>query len=356
MKSTICIVEDRRTCEPCLRLLILSLYRHCPERQVDLFYPPAAAQFLAWLRSFPNVRFHEESLGTGLGWNIKPHAILHLLDKGFDEVIWIDSDILVTANIFDTISGCDQDTLVATEHTLSPERDDTNAYRCRLWGFEVGRALPTALNSGFIRATQAHYRLMKEWWINLQSEEYQRTQRIPWAERPIHMLGDQDVLTALLTSSKYSDVSLFVLRRGKHIIQFDGIWGYSLSERLRNLMKDGPSMIHSIGGKPWQDSWHFERSHGARRYLNLLYLDLSPYTLWALSFSDQLECNSSWMRPHFRVASFLRALALQQPQLAGLPLAAFADLVRSIKWVRTIFRSEAPIEGSKLIEAGPANN
>lgn len=356
MKSTICIVEDRRSCEPCLRLLILSLYRHCPELQVDLFYPPGGTEFRGWLRSFPNVRLHEESLGTGLGWNVKPHAILHLLDKGFDEVIWIDSDILITANIFDIISGVDEDTLIATEHTLSPERDDANARRCRLWGFEVGRQLPAALNSGFMRVTRVHHRLMREWWAKLQSDRYQKAQQIPWAERPPHMLGDQDVLTALLTSAEFSAVPLLVLQRGKHIIQFDGVWGYSLAERLGNLIGNGPLMVHSIGGKPWKDSSQFEHSHGAKQYLKLLYLDLSPYTLWALPFSDQLGCSASWMRPHFRLASLLRALGFWQPQLVGLPLAALADLARAIKWVRLALTSRVPSEAAKMVQIRPAND
>jgi hypothetical protein len=356
MKSTICIAEDRKSCEPCVRLLILSLHRHSPEREVDLFYPATGAEFLAWLSNFPNVRIHPKPLGTGLGWNIKPHAILHLLERGFDEVIWIDSDILITANIFDMVSTLDQKTLVATDHTLSPERDDTNALRCRLWRLDVGRVLPAGLSSGFVRATKFHYRLMREWCTMLQSEEYQRTQKIPWKERPVHMLGDQDVLTALLTSSEFSDVPLFVLRRGKHIIQFDGVWGYSLTERLRNLIGDGPAMIHSGGGKPWTDSWYFERSHGVKQYLRLLYLDLSPYTSWAIQLRDQLGCDAAWMRSHFRMTSILRWLGFGRPELVGLPLAAFADFTRALKWTRSLFRPRTSIESAKLTESRTASN
>jgi len=52
-----------------------------------------------------------------------------LLDQGFDEVIWIDSDILVTRNIADVFSGLDSETIAATEDGLGVEPNDSNALR-----------------------------------------------------------------------------------------------------------------------------------------------------------------------------------------------------------------------------------
>src|ERR1035441_5222978 len=145
MKSTICLAEDREVCEPCLKLLLLSLNVHCPGIAINLFYPPAKDGFLAWIKKCPQVRLQTARLKNGYGWNVKPQAIMHLIDAGFDEVIWIDSDILVTRDILRIFSGLKSGTFVATEHTLSEERDDGNALRARLWGLPVGRVLPSAL-------------------------------------------------------------------------------------------------------------------------------------------------------------------------------------------------------------------
>lgn len=52
MKSTICVAEDRKSCEPSLKLLLLSLNAHCHEAAVSLFYPPANDLILPYTRVF----------------------------------------------------------------------------------------------------------------------------------------------------------------------------------------------------------------------------------------------------------------------------------------------------------------
>ncbi len=48
---------------------------------------------------------------------------MQLLDQGFDEVIWIDSDVIVTQNLLPIFAKLDRETVVVTEHTLAEERD-----------------------------------------------------------------------------------------------------------------------------------------------------------------------------------------------------------------------------------------
>lgn len=286
----------------------------------------------------------------GCGWNIKPHAIMNLLNAGFEEVIWIDSDILITENLLDFISRLETNTFVATDHTSSAERDDTNARRAQLWGLSVGRVLPSALSSGVIRVTRAHYGLMEDWWNLLQSQIYLEFQKRKWSERPIHMLGDQDVLTALLTSTKFSGVPLYVLRRGRHILQFDGIWGYTVSERIGNLLGMGPAFIHSGAGKPWSDRWP-EKVDGLRDWVKWVYLDVSPYTLWATRYKAEMECDFGWTRPHSFLSRLLRLAGFGRPELTGLPMAAIADIARLAKWVRALGQPR-----SAFVEAGPSRS
>src|SRR5271168_4511707 len=126
MKSTICLAEDREVCEPALKLLLLSLNRECPGTAIHLFYPPAKDGFVTWLEKCPQVALQTDRLKSGYGWNVKPQAILHLLDQGFEEVIWIDSDVIVNRKLLPIFSGLESDTLVATEHTLAEERGDPN--------------------------------------------------------------------------------------------------------------------------------------------------------------------------------------------------------------------------------------
>ena len=335
MKSTVCVAEDRAICEPAVKLLIVSLCAESPETTINLFYPPAGPEFAAWLSKYPQARLNSDCLMGGLGWNVKPKVIMHLLDKGFDEVIWIDSDVLVTGNLRSLFAGLDEKTFVATEHTLAEERDDSHSRRALLWGFLAGRVLPFALNSGVIRVTRDHYHLMERWWDLLQSDDYQRYQKLDWRQRPVHMLGDQDVMTALLTSREFSDIPIRILYRGGHIIQFDGIWGYGVPERVINLFGHGPIFIHASASKPWAARWD---SKGLREYIKMVYLDLSPYTISALRYRGELGSDNSWMLPHYRLSTVLRLAGFSSTPLVGLPIALFGHVARFGRWLRGLPR------------------
>lgn len=331
MKSTVCIAEDRASCEPAVKLLILSLNAHSPGTKVSLFFPPATPDFISWIAAFPSVKLEHGCATQGCGWNVKPKVIQYLLDSGFEEVIWIDSDILVTRNIWRVFADLDPGTLVITEHTLAEERDDRNGRRARMWGFPVGRTFPTAFSSGVVRATRCHARLIERWWELLQCDSYLSAQNLGWYERPVHLLGDQDVLTALLTSSEFSNIPFRVLRRGFEIIQFDGVWGYSVPERIVNLLGWGPTFIHAGAAKPWLVNW---RSNGVRDYIKMLYLDICPYTVAALRYRPRLQSDTSWMRPHFMAAKIQRRLGCDYPPLVGIVMAFFAHVARLLRVLR----------------------
>lgn len=335
-KATICIAEDRAACEPCLRILILSLHAHCPRAEINLFYP-GGPEFLAWVRKFPQVRLQKLRLPRSIGWNVKPQAILQLLDQGFDEVIWMDSDIVVTRNIAPIFAGLGDSALAVSE-----EGRDPNAIRARLWGFPVGRTLPFAVNSGIIRATKTHYRLIKRWWELLQTDEYQQAQQRGWTNSPIHMKGDQDVLTALLTSSQFSHIPVSLIRRGRDVVLFDGIFGYSVADRLRQLLTGTAPLIHITAMKPWSASWRLNRPFTVKEYIEQVYFDVSPYTVCALRYRDSMDCEAGWMRPHRLPSRILRAVGIGCPALVGLPIAILADLVRLAKSASRLRRSRRP--------------
>jgi hypothetical protein len=337
MKSTICVAEDRESCEPALKILLLSISTHSPEVPVNLFYPRAQQGFLDWVKRCAKVRLQTDPLAAGYGWNVKPQAILRLFNQGFEEVIWIDSDVVVKRNIVPLFSALGHDVLVAAEDALGHDRDDAGALRARLWRLPVGRVLPFGLNTGVIRVTKHHHRLVHTWWAMLQSPQYQHFQNIDWDLRPLHMLGDQDVLTALLSSAEFSQVPLHILRRGKDIVQFNGVYGYMVAERVKNLLGEGPAFVHQFGHKPWYDPW---KASGLRDYVKKLYADLSPYTLAALRYRSQLQCDTEWMNPHYTLSRTLRSLGLGRPELAGLPFALLMEPARVVKSMRPSRRLE----------------
>jgi hypothetical protein len=334
----ICVYEDRKDHEMPLQLLLLSLEQHCPQIPVYLFYPPASPAFSHWLLSRIQVTLCTKPLENANGWNVKPRAILRLFDLGYDDVCWIDSDIIVTKDFSYLFKGANDQTIFVTEeslwgfnydrkHALWNKFNDSGALRASLWGFKVQRPLKFTLNTAVLRVTLAHRALLERWNELLQSEVYKEAQKTYWQERPIHMFTDLDVFTALLASQQFANFPIKILRRGKEILQCMALTGFSLFERARILVRGFPIFIHSQASKPWNvpDNVHVVQL-GA--YVRAVYLDLSPYTLIAKTYRHQLNGNTAWTQPHFRLSRVLRALGFWCIPLVGLPIAVVADLIQ----------------------------
>jgi hypothetical protein len=326
----VCVAEDRTTFEPAIKLLLLSLNEHCREIEVHLFHPNSSREFSDWLFGQTHIHHYAEPLPDTYQFNVKPQALLNLLDHGYDDIVWIDSDIIITGDITVLFSALAYDVLGITEEALWTPHEDPHAWRARKWGFEVGRILPFALNSGVVRVTGAHRSLLQRWQDLLGSPNYREAQRLHWRTRPLHMVSDQDALTALLASEEFAHVPLKILRRGGDIVQYFGPYGYTLRERWSHTFGAGPSFVHAQGpDKPWTTSWPRPKIRDPKQYFNAMYLDLSPYTLIASSYADRMDGDISWMRAHSFLASIFRTVGLKRAPLVGLPLAAIADIYRT---------------------------
>ena len=156
-----------------------------------------------------------------------------------------------------------------------------------------------------------------------------------WRDRPVHMISDQDVLTALLASDRFSSVPLRILRRGRDILQFMGLSGFTIFERVRYLIKGAPTFVHSLALKPWIVFSRDTPVGNFRTYIRLVYLDLSPYTLVARSYRKDVKGDTTWMRSHFVLTSVLRVLGFWCPPLVGLPIALMVDCIHF--WKRIVF-------------------
>jgi hypothetical protein len=334
-KCVICIAEDRRSEQVAIKLLLLSLSRHCPDLDVVLTYPSADEEFRAWAAGLPRVVVRVEGVSGASGWNVKPHALLPLLAAGYDEVWWIDSDVILARDFRAVLPPATKDAFVVCQEALygaGGHRDE--GARAGAWGFDVGRVLPSTLNSCVIRVTRAHVPLLERWKELLESDEYVRAQSRPWFERPNHMVGDQDVLTALLSSREFASIPVVILRRGREIVQYFGPPGYTTSERLINLVVGLPPFVHEQGGgKPWHLA-QARRARGLRPAVDRLYSELSPYRHCARTYRDELVedfDDTTWLDHTSPAGRALWALGLGRAPLIGLPLALVYSVWRPVR-------------------------
>lgn len=331
-KPLICVAEDRMWCEPGVRLLIASLARHSPALNVELFYPPANAAFTAWLSRFPQVSLNRFKLTEPWrGWNVKPEALLTLLGAGYDDVLWIDTDIIVARDVSSIFAALSDETMVVAEEALCSSHYDGDAMRARLWGLQIGRALPFQLNGGVVGVTRHHIALVERWREVLDSPEYLEAQKLRWDLRPRHFMADQEVLTALLCSKEYAGIPLRFLARGRDIVQYFGSACYTLRERATNVFRGPPVFIHSQGHKAWTP---LPRANSARAALLNLYQRMSPYIGEARRYRGDLA-DASWLTPSGTGDRVLSALSFGAPPLAGLPIAIVNDFYRWLRWAHT---------------------
>jgi hypothetical protein len=103
-----------------------TLSRFCPEVATAVYYPPADQEFMYWLQKlhFKNIFVRTKPIPGAYGWNNKPHALLELLNEGYDEAIWIDTDILLTGSVMPVFANLTPTTLAITEEALLAPKDD----------------------------------------------------------------------------------------------------------------------------------------------------------------------------------------------------------------------------------------
>jgi len=325
----ICIAEDRPSERVAVKLLIASLLAHCPDVQIDLSYPPMDDAFAGWLQGKPQIQLRR-SANAGHSWNIKPYLLLALLDEGHDEVWWLDSDVLVTADFRPLARGVSADALVVCEEALYGAYTD-NGMRTEAWGLAVGRRLPFTLNSAVLRVTQQHRQLLLRWCALLEHPVYREAQQQSWTQRSAHLTGDQDVLAALVSSDEFAVVPLHILHRGSGIIQYFGFSAFTLHERWLAFRHGLPPFVHCQGWKPWSERAKFRSGSGLKHWLQALYIQLSPYMAQARRYQQQLDETVDWLQPASPIVVWGHRIGLGQPALTGLPLALAFDVLRAVK-------------------------
>lgn len=334
MGLTFCLSEDRDMEEIGLRLALCSLRRHQPGSAAVVYRPNPSPAYRSWLGGFPKVRLVSvPPEGAGL-WNCKPHAMIPLLEAGCGEVVWLDSDILLTKPCERLFGRSPREELVVVQEPPSQPQPQGTEQRTRGWRLPLGRSLPWTVNSCVIRATDRHLPLLRRWRELLSHPEYTHSQGLPVPQRPLHMLSDQEVLGALVGSAEFRDVPVRYLRSGLDVLSAGGALAYSLADRLRGLLRPIPTFLHGQGTKPWWvlDAQSFPHCRGwfytYRRWLQ----EVSPYFAEARTYHAELGgVDSKWMSYWSWFGAANRVAGLGHHAVRGLPLTAAATLAANLR-------------------------
>jgi hypothetical protein len=311
----VCLYEDRPYQIAGLKILLLSLQRHCPSWPIRLRFPNIPNSFRDWLQRFSQASLHEERLPSWGSYNVKPSVLQDGLATGAGICLWLDTDILVNRSL-DFLATLPQDTFVVSQDPW--EYVDGSMHRCATWGLTEGRSLPGPLNSSVVRVTKQHEIFLDAWRQLLLLEAYVAEQAKPVARRNQHMLGDQDALSALLASERFATIPVARLAHSKDILQHQGAGAYRLKHRWSNLKQGMPPLIHAMGSvKPWRMPDRPSCFRSLRDYYERTYLELSPYVHYARQYRSHLDENTSWLDTQTLPGRVGSAVAFNRPQLKG---------------------------------------
>ncbi|HVU51425.1 MAG TPA: nucleotide-diphospho-sugar transferase [Polyangia bacterium] len=310
----ICCYEDRASELLGVKLLVCSVRRHVRRVPIHLCVPNPPPDFERWAAAQPDLELDRTGDAQLRGWNAKPFLLLRLLDAGHDEAVWLDSDLIVAGDFRRLFA--DDWSVVSTEELQRHSRKDARL-RTTGWGFPLGRQLSHVLNSALVRVRASHRDLLTEWARLMRTPEYQAAQRMPLGARPAHMMGDQDVLTALLGSEAFAHVPLQLLRRGRDIIH-DPHGGYHPFDRVANVFRREPALVHAQSGRPWRYARPPSPLAEWSRYYNFLHVETSPYGHHARTYRGELGEDAPFLEVRSRFGRAAWALSRGNPHLPGM--------------------------------------
>jgi hypothetical protein len=348
----VCLYEDRPKNLIAVKLAVLSIAKHCPHLAVLVVCPGASREFQDWLGRFSNVELRQQRVPHA-GWNVKPAVLRLALDRGHRSALWLDTDVMLAGPLPQVIVESDERTFVAAEEgarnarfaagRAATERREGRDWtdRTEHWGLIPGRRLPW-INGGVLRATTHHLDLLDTWSDLLRDEVYLEAQSLSFPPRPIRLYADQDVLAALLVSTRFSSIPVALIRRGVEIAQIGGgggAPGYTPSERVRTLARraGAPPLLHGISGtRPWEPRLPPARGAKPRigAYRHALNVELSPYTAVARRYRGELGEEAPWLDATSRIGRTLVRVTRNHPVLQGLPLAVAESRPRTLRALR----------------------
>jgi hypothetical protein len=324
MNRVYCLAEDRELEEVGLRFAVASLMKNCTSARAVVYRPNPTADFRRWLGRHPRVELVVDLPSGASSWNCKPHTLLPLLAGGFEEAIWLDSDIFITRDpsyLFDQLGR--EELLGAEEFPTSPNPIGF-AVRTAAWGLAPGRDFPVTLNSCVLRVTTAHMPLLVQWCELLANADYVAAQKR--TDRPWHLISDQDVLNALLGSANFCDIPVRCLSVGTEVIHCGGAIGYTLGRRIGSLFHQVPPFLHAIAGKPW---WVFHPEYAKHHspwftWYRRLLQETSQYVAATRRLRSEVQMMCPWLDAGSLLGRVLQTLGFGHHALLGMPLTVLA--------------------------------
>lgn len=321
----VCSYEDRAEAMDSLILMGESLCAADPDISLHLTVPEAPDSVRAWARSRPQVVLSTTQPAGATGWDVKPSLLLQELSEGRQEVLWLDSDIIVTAPVSRILLDFPRDSLLFAEEWTWSKLSVSH-----FWGLRSVRPV-VLFNNCFIRATQFHRPLLERWRQMTHDPRYREAQALPFERRPIQALHDGWLLIALLESEDFCHVNFDCIRRGRHIAQCAGPSGYRPHHRLLDLFRGLPPLIHGLGRKPWDSTRGWS---SVQQFLLDLATDVSPYVLAGRRVARSLDMHNEWLDARTSLGALLRGLTAGHPGMAGLPLAIPQATFRKVGQIR----------------------
>ena len=302
-----CSYEDRKTHQIGLKVLCATMHRYSPSIPLKIATTSQDGELDAWLSRYKRCEQIRLVDGAGCGWDVKPTLLLQLLDEGWERVLWIDADIAANGDVLQLVPE-DPNIFVASE-PVPAAPNDSSAESTKALGLEIGREMPI-VNSCFLHVSSSHRALLEDWAQCQQLEAYQEAQRKPPKQRPSYFVSDQDVLRGVLGSRKHAHVKVQRIRCGRDIVHCLGVRNYRIRDRLLNIGRGMPKLIHAHGPKkPWFEG-HSEASQ------------LQPYDYVVRSVADLMDGEEiSWARVTSAKRRMFYWLTCRSPNLGGLPSA-----------------------------------
>ncbi|SFI09670.1 hypothetical protein [Albimonas pacifica] len=346
MTLDVCTYENRPNELVALKLLVLSLARQEPEARVHVPTAGMPQASLDWLSGQANVALHPEIELDGKGWDVKPSILIGLLEGGLEQVVWMDADIIAARPLGDLFSGMGPETLGVADEAWRPRRVGTRI-RAQAHGLPGLTELGFTANTCIVRATRSHLRLLEDWLALLKGDAYRAAQAGHWAERPFHLLGDQDLLNAVLGARPGAERQVRRVRSGRDIAHCFLDMDYTFGERVRAAASGGLRLYHAHRSNPW-----LRKAAGVAPDFSRA---TSPYRIAAKRYAAELEPEErTWLENDGPFAGLAQRLSFGRPDLAGLAPAARGSFRRALSraksnWVRAC-QARAPRPDAAIAE------